>query len=153
MKLLAALLLSAVILQGDGGSVVLREKSGPFVISVFAAPAADGLADLTVFVQDGANQDAVLDANVTIRVEGEQPVHASRDHGQNRMLYGAYVKTPHAGRNRFSVDVARRSLIAAVAGELQAPAETGRVAQHWAVLLFPPIFVAIFVLREWLVRR
>jgi hypothetical protein len=57
--------------KGDGGVVLLREASGPFLVTVFAAPEVTrgGLTDVSVLVQSRTNGDVVLDAAVGLSIE------------------------------------------------------------------------------------
>jgi len=75
--------LAARMLLADGGAVVLRQTSGPFVVTAFLAP-----GDLSVLVQDAKSLDPILDADVTIAFDGA-PLRATHGQAQNKLLYAA----------------------------------------------------------------
>ncbi len=67
-----AIALLATPLFADGGAVLSRQESGPFVITLFAAPVPlrSGPIDLTVLVQTRDTLEPVVAAEVSIRLEG-----------------------------------------------------------------------------------
>ena len=64
----AAMMAVAVPALADGGAVRLREAAGPFLVTVFTAPAAPqaGLVDVSVMVQSSDKDEALLDAEVDL---------------------------------------------------------------------------------------
>jgi len=65
---LAAALLWPAAAYPDGGTLRLRQDTGPFMVSVFTAPQPlrAGPADVSVLVQDRASTEVLLDAEVTL---------------------------------------------------------------------------------------
>ncbi len=58
----------APALMADGGGVLTREKTGPFLVTVFEDPAEPwtGILDLSVMVQSSTGNEAILDAEVEL---------------------------------------------------------------------------------------
>ena len=69
LALLVAMIASAVSALADGGAVLLRETTGPFLVTVFTTPAAPqaGLVDVSVMVQSGDTGEALLYAEVDLQ--------------------------------------------------------------------------------------
>src|SRR5438270_12236899 len=68
MKLVAAVLFAACLAHADGGAIVLHERAGAFLVTVFVAPqpAQAGPIDTSVLVQDRQTGVVVLDAKVAL---------------------------------------------------------------------------------------
>ena len=153
------LMLFPLSLFGDGGTVILRQSSGPFLVTVFATPTPlrAGPVDLTVMVQDASTQTAVLDASVIVRVQPEAgpeiSTPATRAQAQNKLLYAAPVVLPDSGRYKLDIAVTRGAQTANLSGTLEIAPPEPLLASHWAALSLPPLGVMLFALREWLVRR
>jgi hypothetical protein len=66
---LAAMIVTATSAIADGGAVLLRKASGPFLVTVFTSPAVPqaGLVDVSVLVQKGDTGEALLDAKVDLQ--------------------------------------------------------------------------------------
>jgi hypothetical protein len=69
--LASVLTLTALALPvfADGGAVLLREASGPFLVTVFTTPATPqaGLVDVSVLVQSNDTGEALLDAELGLQ--------------------------------------------------------------------------------------
>src|SRR5580692_6497389 len=90
----AAILLSQVNAFGDGGAVQLRKEAGPFVITVFTAPAplSAGPVDVSVLLQKRNGLEPVLDAGVSLILRSEASgaeiqAQPTRERAQNKLLY------------------------------------------------------------------
>jgi hypothetical protein len=150
-----ALILLAPALFADGGAVLSRQESGPFVITVFAAPVPlrAGPIDMSVMIQDRVALQPVLDAAVSIRVEGVAAAEASRSKAQNKLLYAASVTLPRAGEWKYAIAVRRSGVDAKIRGVLQAGPPAPPLASYAFYLALPPLFIAIFTLHQWLSSR
>ena len=154
---LCALTLLAMPLFADGGAVLSRQESGPFVITVFAAPVPlrAGPLDLTVLVQTRDALEPVLDANVSIRLDGDSQIvaAATRSQAQNKLLYAATLNLPHPGEWKYTVSVQSALGQAAISGGFQAGPPSPPLTSYWFYLAIPLVLIAIFVLHQWLSRR
>ena len=143
----------------DGGAVRLRREAGGLAITVFTSPAAlaAGPADLSVLVQDQNGLEPVLDADIFLLLHesstGAQfEAQATRQNAQNKLLYASPVMFSRPGKWELTVTVKRTSQLVGVGGILDvapAPAE----ASYMAYIAFPPAMVALFAVRERLLRR
>lgn len=139
--------LIAALAFADGGRVQLRQESGPFLITVFLAS-----SDLSVLVQDRATQQPILDAIVFVEI-GDTQWSATREQAQNKLLYSTPVKVDEAGKQSFTVDIQHGNDHAAVSGAIDVPKPSLMLASNWQYVALPPVFIALFAVREWLVRR
>ncbi|HME09621.1 MAG TPA: hypothetical protein VKG25_21360 [Bryobacteraceae bacterium] len=141
-------------LFGDGGALQLQQNAGPYLVSVFAAPAPlrAGPVDLSVLVQDRVARTPVLDADVLIHLRGET-VNASRDQAQNKLLYAVTVKLSEPGEWNYSVSVCRNDVETKVKGTLNvAPAEA-KLEVYWPYLALPIFALVLFAANQWLRRN
>jgi hypothetical protein len=138
----------------DGGTVQLRQESGPFVITVFTAPAPlrAGPVDASVMIQTRDGLQPVLDAEVSFKFSGLETMRASHDQAQNKVLYAAPVTLPNRGKCNYTVEIQRGNTLASVSGMLEVGESPTPLASAWRYLTLPPILIALFALREWLVR-
>jgi hypothetical protein len=157
LRCLCALVLLATPLFADGGVVLSRQESGPFVITVFAAPVPlrAGPIDLTVLVQTRNALEPVLDAEVSIRLDGasEMRAEASRSRAQNKLLYAAALQVPQPGEWKYTVSVRSALGRAAISGGFQAGPPAPTLASYWFYLAIPLVLIAIFILHQRLSRR
>jgi hypothetical protein len=92
--------------NADGGTLRLSQAQGPFVISVFTAPAPlrVGTADVSVLVQRRAGSAVLLDASVELRARGPDGTlviqSASRARATTGLLHTALLALPSPGRWR-----------------------------------------------------
>jgi len=160
-SLLALLVVLAVEpAWADGGTLRIQQDAGRLRITAFSAPEPlrVGIADLSVLVQRQPGGEPVLDAEVELRLEGppgEAPIElrATRSEATNELFYAARVELHAAGIWRLRVSVRSAGETAAVEGELPVGPPPLRLFELWPYLALPPAAVAIFALREWLVRR
>jgi hypothetical protein len=154
---LCAVALFATSLFADGGAVLSRQESGPFVITVFAMPVPlrAGPIDLTVLVQTRDSLEPILDANVSIRLAGDSQLGAAatRSQAQNKLLYAAALQLPQPGEWKYTVAVRTASGQAAISGAFQAGPPAPPLASYWFYVAIPLVAIAIFVLHQWLSRR
>lgn len=145
----------------DGGLLRLRERSGPYQISVFTAPTPmqTGIVDISVFVQDVATGESVPDVIVvvrlTLRVPGEKTkeYRASRESATNKLYQSALCPITEVGwwdvevvvdgargegRGRFEMDAARPS---------------ARWVAMWPWFVWPVVPIGLFCLHAFIVRR
>ena len=140
----ALLLLTAPPLLADGGTIQLRQEAGPYLITVFTTP-----ADISILIQNRASLQPVLDADVSIRI-GDTQLQATHQAAQNKLLYAAPLAAEKPGKLDFTVDVNHGSI---VSGTLNIAQPTPMLASNWEYLAVPPVFILLFALREWLIRR
>lgn len=127
------------------------------VITVFAAPVPlrAGPIDLTVMVQTRDALQPVLDADVSIRLDGASQIvaPASRSKAQNKLLYAATLDLPQSGAWKYTVSVKSAAGQAAISGGFQADQPAPPLASYAFYLAIPPMLIAIFALHQWLSRR
>jgi len=156
LRSICALAVIAAPLIADGGAVLERGASGPFVITVFAAPAAlrAGPVDVTVMVQD-RDLEPVLDADVSIQMKGASEIaaHATRAKAQNKLLYAATFDVPQPGEWNYTVSVRNGAGQGMVSGALQAGSPAPPLLSYAFYLAIPPVLIALFALRQWLSAR
>jgi hypothetical protein len=161
LAIAAAALLSA-LLWADGGTVLLRKESGPYVVSLFATPTPlrVGTADLSVMVQKTADQSAVLDATVMVRMKkaaGDNVVEvaapASHAKATNKLLYAAQLTLPSEGLWHVSVDVSAAGKTVSVLGEANVSPPQTPLARYWPYFAIVPLIALIFAMNQWLKRK
>jgi hypothetical protein len=134
-------ILAARALLADGGTVVLRQTSGPFVVTAFLAP-----GDLSVLVQDAKSLEPVLDAGVIITIDGA-PIRATHELAQNKLLYAAPITQGHS--LEVTVRKGAASITAAATIDMPMPARPA----YWNYAAIPPIAIALFALNRFLRAR
>jgi hypothetical protein len=113
-------LLSSAASDDDGQAVRYRAQAGSFVLTVFAQPGdlSTGSADVGILVQDGSNQEVVLDATIDVTaklhasVEASSIAHASHEDSQNKLLQTAELKLPKDGDWTLNFNVRHGSEVA-----------------------------------------
>jgi hypothetical protein len=152
-RALLFLALTAVVF-GDGGAVVLRRESGPFLITAFVSPGAPraGIVDLSVMVQYRDSLAPVLDAEVSLTFDEAPPILLTHDLAQNKLLYAAPVQLDRAGRWRLDVTVRRGPAGVSVSGEIDVAPALGAIA-YWRFLVLPPVAMAVFGMNQLLKSR
>jgi hypothetical protein len=148
MRRVLLLLLVCVSAYADGGRVVLREQAGSLVVTVFAAP-----ADVSVMVQDRTSQRPVLDAEVQIRIGDSEQLRATHEQAQNKLLYAAAIGAGQSGKQALVVEVRRGAERAEVGGTIEIAPPAPMLAANWEFLALPGVLIALFAVRERLVRR
>jgi hypothetical protein len=154
---LAALLLfvcCARVSYGDGGTILLHQDSGPFIVTLFAAeqPLRVGPADLSVMVQDKATGDILLDPVIEVTMPS-QTVRLQSAHSGNRLLQAGTVNFSHPGRWPLQVEVRRGKDVARLSTELTVEADHSRSLLVWFYVLLPAVIIVLFLLNQTLKRR
>ncbi len=151
--MLVLLLAAAGSARGDGGTLRLSERAGPYRVSVFTAPEPlrVGPADVSVFVQDAGSGAAVGDAVVRLTLTPAAggrglSCDATAEQAVNKLLRAAAVELPAAGTWDLEVDVegpagAARCGVTLVVGE-----PLPRWRQMWPWYTWPAVPVVLFVL-------
>lgn len=158
-RLLMLLCSLAALLAADGGTLQVRETSGPFVISVFTSPAVlrAGNVDFSVLAQESGRLVPVLGADVEVRAENGEGIIVSKaathDNAQNKLLYAASLNLSRPGEWTFNVRVHRQEGTAQVSGTLLAGPGEPRFLAHWPQWIFVPALALLFVLHQWLKSR
>jgi len=146
----------AVLLDADGGTLQVRQSSGPFVLSVLTSPAVlrAGTIDFSVLVQESGRLDPVMGADVEVRAENGDGIIVSKaathDNAQNKLLYAASLNLSRPGQWGFTVRVRQHELAAQVSGKLVVEPREPRFLAHWPQWLFIPVLVLLFALHQWL---
>jgi hypothetical protein len=167
----------------NADSLVVRaqERQGPFTITIFTpAEVSRGLpSDITVMVQSRDSGQAVMDAHVELGFV--PPVGASfnpndlicgpgnglpaglRSHttafvathaqAANKLLYGASVVFPGAGKWQLHATIRRGSETASSSCALPVSAPPSRLVAVWPCLALPPLAIALFACNQWLRNR
>ena len=158
-RLLMLLCALAALLAADGGTLQVRQASGPFVISVFTSPAVlrTGNVDFSVLLQESGRLDPVLAAEVEIRAENADGIIVSKaathDNAQNKLLYAASLDLSTPGEWTFNVLVHQQERAAQASGTLIAGPSQPRFLAHWPQWAFVPLMVLLFALHQWLKGR
>jgi hypothetical protein len=157
LRWICVFVLLATLVLADGGAVLSRQESGPFVVTVFAAPVPlrAGPIDLTILVQMRNTLQPVLDAQVSLQLHGssETVVAASRSKAQNKLLYAATLQLPQPGEWKYTVSIQSVTGHTAISGAFQAGQPAPPLASYAFYLAIPFILIAIFALHQWLSRK
>ena len=156
----AIMILAQATALADGGIVQLREETGGLVITVFTSPAplSVGPVDVSLLLQNRNGLEPVLDANVSLAFRAKDSdtefwARPTREQARNKLLYAAPVMFSKPGKWQITVTVARNGQETHAVGILEvAPAPDGSVS-YAGYLAFPPLMIALFVVRERLIRR
>jgi hypothetical protein len=146
--------------NADGGRVQLHEASGPFVVTVFAAPEPlrAGPIDTSVLVQDRETGRVILDATVNFAFHpnvGTSPrflTHATHAQAKNKLLQAATVDVPAPGWWIMHVSVCRGREEVVLATKLLVMPSAPRVTAIWPFLFIPPFAIGLFALHQTLRR-
>jgi hypothetical protein len=147
--------------NADGGTVQLREASGPFVVTVFTAPEPlrAGPIDTSVLVQDRETGRVILDATVNFAFSpsvGTSPRFLTRvTHAQarNKLLQAATVDVLAPGWWTMQVSVRRGREEVVLATKLLVMPSVPRLTAIWPFLFIPPFAIGLFALHQTLRRR
>ena len=143
--------LSAALLLADGGSVLLRQQSGPFLITVFGAPQV-GTTDISVLLQTANDQNPLLNARVELRI-GDSPVRATHEHATNKLLYAAPVNLTRPGKQRLQINVEWNGNAAQFEGDLDVARAAPSWIAYWPYFALVPVAILFFVLNQWLKNK
>lgn len=151
MKRAALLFALAATVFADGGSVLIHQQSGLFLITVFGAPQV-GTTDFTVLVQNASDRSPILDATVQLRI-AHSTVRATHNQATNKLLYAASVYLPSAGRYSLQVNVRLNGQLGSISGNIDvAPAPVPWLA-YWPYFAIVPATILLFALNHWLKAR
>ncbi len=164
--------------RADGGTIRFQGDAGTFRVTVFTLPPilAAGVVDLTVLVQDRTKLSPLLDANVTFDLISEAgPVRrpaawlppacamnpppsltgipATLGHGENRLLYGAYVQIPYSGSWNLKISIRRDTENESVATLLPVTSPAPPALTYWQLFILPPLCVLGFIANRSARRR
>jgi hypothetical protein len=159
--------------HADGGTICFQGDTRSFHVTVFTAPPilTAGTVDLTVLVQDLPKLEPLLDATVTIDLSAASSevqhaaawmppacvsswhssligVPAKLNHGEDRLVYGAYVQIPYSGTWRLKVTIQRASQTEYVSTMLQVNPPTPPALAYWHLLILPPLGVLGYVVNR-----
>ena len=151
LRAFVILLTTSPALFADGGAIQSRQEAGPFVVTVFAAP-----AELSVLVQNRETLEPDLEATVSIRLQhGDTDVtsQATREQAHNKLLRATAVNLEDPGEWRYTVTVSRAGTHASITGTLNVPPARPKLASYWSYLAFPPLCIALFAVHQRLKVR
>jgi hypothetical protein len=151
LKFSALFLAAAALAFADGGSVLLQQQSGPFLITVFGA-AQTGPNDFSVLLQDAQDRAPILDAGIELTVSGVT-VRATHAQATNKLLYAAIVHIRHPGPNRLFVKITRGAQSSILKGAINVAASTPPWIHFWPYFALVPAAVALFALNQFLKAR
>jgi hypothetical protein len=151
LKLAALFLATTALLFADGGPVLLRKQSGPFLVTVFGTPRV-GMTDFSVLVQNADTRAPVLDAEVDIRIARNIKL-ATHEAAINKLLYAALIKLPQAGKSHLEVSLTSNGQTAIVEGDIDVAPATSPWISYWPYFAFVPAAILLFVLNQWLKKK
>jgi hypothetical protein len=146
--------------RADGGAVRLRERVGGYQTTVFTSPTPlrAGPVDVSVLVLDGATEEYVPDARVTVRLTARGTGRvleyaATAEAATNKLLRAAEFRLPEPGWWDVAVAVEGPHGPALVRFEIQADEPPPRWLEMWPWFAWPALVVALFGVHRALVRR
>jgi hypothetical protein len=151
--------LIASCLYADGGKVLFQRKAGAFNITLFAAesPVRVGRDDLSVMVQNAADQSPVLDAQVSLRLVRREATSISdvsaplkHEKATNKLLYAATMDLNTPGQYRAEISVETKKDSALVTGNVEVLAPEPPLLAHWPYFVALPVVALLFALNQWL---
>jgi hypothetical protein len=154
------IILAQVSALADGGAVQLRKEAGPFMITVFTAPAplSAGPVDISLLLQNRNGLEPVLDAGVSLILRSEASgaevqARPTRERAQNKLLYAAPVTLAESGKWQLDVIILRNGERTGATGTIDVAPASEEPASYWSCIAFPPLMIVLFVVRERLIRR
>jgi hypothetical protein len=155
--LLGVMVLTRATCFADGGAILLRRETKEFVITVFSsqAPLSVGVGDISVLIQSQGRLEPVLDADVSMvaehsstAIEARMPLSPS-----NKVLYAAPVTFSEPGPWDLILTIQRQGERTAITVRVDAVPAPVLAASYGKYVTFPPLMVALFLIREQLIRR
>jgi hypothetical protein len=162
----------------DGGTIRFQGDAGLFHVTVFTLPPilTAGPLDVTVLVQDRSKLNPLLDANITFDLTAESGapsqtaawlppacamnptasltgIPATLNHGENRLLYGAFVQVPYSGTWKLKINIHRGTERESVDTLLRVNPPTPPVLGYWQLFILPPLGVLGFIVNRSAKRR
>jgi len=161
LLVLGLLLTPVVPVLADGGAVCAHDTIGPWIVTIFVAPATvrAGPVDLSVMVQDGRDAAPLLDAEVTLDIsprDGGIPASslaATHEQATNKLLYAVQFPLAAAGTWDVRAKVRRRGEAVETNCTFTAAEALPPVLAYWPYFALPPVAIALFALHQWLVGR
>jgi len=155
-----ALYLLPVVVMADGGTLRLSERNCNYQIAVFTAPAPlrAGPVDISVLIQNATTQEAVLDADVTIRAmqQGQPGVticHAATTQAAtNKLFHAATFELPTPGEWEMEVYIHGPLGMAKTRFSLEAAEPLPRYLAMWPWICWPVLPILVFGIQQLLVR-
>jgi hypothetical protein len=153
------MILAQTTVFADGGAVQLRKEAGPFVITVFTAPAplSAGPVDISLLLQNRNGLEPVLDASVSLILRDPSGTgiraQPNRDQAQNKLLYAAPVTFAEPGTWQLDITILRNGERTGATGTIDVAPAPEMAASYWSYIAFPPLMIAAFGVRERLIRR
>jgi len=155
-----AIILAQTTALADGGTVQLRKEAGPFVITVFTAPAplSVGPVDMSLLLQNRNGLEPVLDASVSLILRSEASgteiqARPTREQAQNKLLFAAPVTLAESGKWQLDVTILRNGERTEATGTIDVSPAFEMASSYWGYIAFPPLVIVAFVVRERLIRR
>lgn len=162
----------------DGGTIRFQEDAGTFHVTVFTLPPvlAAGTVDVTVLVQDRSNLSPLLNAYITFDLIAESGparqsaawlppacamnpppsltgIPATPGHGENRLLYGAYVQIPYSGSWKLKINIRHDGEDESVATLLPVTPAAAPALAYWQLFILPPLCALGFIVNRSARRR
>ncbi len=147
--------------RGDGGTLRVCERAGPYQVTVFTAPTPlrAGPLDISVFVQDAATAEPLSTAQVMVRAiprghpEEVLAEPATGEAATNKLFRAAVFDLPHAGWWEVEVAIDGPRGKAQVHLAMEAADRLPRWLTLWPWFSWPAVAVLLFAAHQWLVRR
>jgi hypothetical protein len=147
------------LLYADGGALRLRVRDGNMIVGVFTSPVPlrVGAGDISILMQNAADQNPILDGAVTLRLSlpGHPDIAVSATHEQatNKLLYAATVDLPATGEWALRVNCKARQEVGTVMTTLAVLPKPPPFATYWPYFALVPLGLALFILNQWLKAR
>ncbi len=158
LRWIAAILCSQLALFADGGRIIFHRVANGLVLTLFASPTPlrEGTADFSVFIEDAASSNPVLDGSVrvTATAPGARTVTATlnRQDATNNLLYAASLRLPQAGTYTLLLEAATKSKAAKLTVDLEVLPTASPVQTYWPYLTPVPLAIILFAVNR-LMRR
>jgi len=144
--------------HADGGVAQFTKHAGPFVVTVFTTPSPlrAGPVDVSVMIQSSETGEPVLDCAALIQLykEGAASIQSAATHyaAQNKLFYAALLKVPESGLWQVDVSIKHAGDSIDVAGVIIVAPSNPALLVYWRNLALQTLFIALFVLNQWLKR-
>jgi hypothetical protein len=158
--LVMTVVLGSRMADADGGTIQLREASGPIIVTVLTAPEVVrvGPMDTSVLVQNRETGAVILDATVNLAsnpaAEVSRRVLSRAAHSQatNKLLQAATINVSTPGWWDLEVTVRSGGEEKVFATKVLVAPSAPRWRAIWPFLIVPPLGIGLFVLHETLRR-
>lgn len=159
--------------RADGGTIRFQGDTKSFHVTVFTAPPVltAGTVDITVLVQGRPKLEPLLDATVTFDLNAASSattrtaawtppacvsgthssltaIPAKLYHGEDRLLYGAYLPVPYSGVWDLRITIQRASQAEYISTVLPVNPPTPPALAYWHLFILPPLGILGFVLNR-----